>query len=395
MSALELPLRREAHEPPEVRGDGRDDVALLVATRHDLELVHARFRDLPRFLSAGDLLVVNASATLPAALDARLGRQRLQLWLSTPTPDGTWLVELRTGDRRPYPRAPAGALLELPGGVHAELVARFGGSDRLAVARFELAEPLEDYLRRHGRPIRYGYVPEPWPLEAYQTVFALEPGSAEMPSAGRPFTAELVTELVARGVLVAPVVLHTGVSSPEHGEPPFPERYHVPAATARLVNAVHGWNGRVIAVGTTVVRTLETVAAVDGTVSEGQGWTSLVVTPERGLRAIDGLLSGLHERESSHFALLEAAAGAELLEPLLHGRARARLPVARVRRPPPDPAVTRLVGINHVALEVGDVDEALTFYGRFFEFTLRGRLRRRRIHRHRRPVPRALGGPLG
>ena len=135
-----------------------------------------------------------------------------------------------------------------------------------------------------------------------------------MPSAGRPFTAELVTELVARGVLVAPVILHTGVSSLEHGEPPFPERYHVPAATARLVNAVHGWNGRVIAVGTTVVRALETVAAADGTVSEGQGWTSLVVTPERGLRAIDGLLSGLHERESSHLALLEAAAGAELLE---------------------------------------------------------------------------------
>ena len=135
-----------------------------------------------------------------------------------------------------------------------------------------------------------------------------------MPSAGRPFTAELVTELVVRGVLVAPVVLHTGVSSPELGEPPFPERYHVPAATARLVNAVHGWNGRVIAVGTTVVRALETVAAADGTVSEGQGWTSLVVTPERGLRAIDGLLSGLHERESSHLALLEAAAGAELLE---------------------------------------------------------------------------------
>ena len=314
MSALELPVRLEAHEPPEVRGEGRDDVALLVATRHDLALVHARFRDLPRFLSAGDLLVVNASATLPAALEARLGEQPLQLWLSTPAPDGTWLVELRTGDRRPYPRPPLGVRLELPGGAHAELVARFAGSDRLAVARFELAEPLEDYLRRHGQPIRYGYVPEPWPLEAYQTVFAREQGSAEMPSAGRPFTAELVTELVARGVLVAPVILHTGVSSLEHGEPPFPERYHVPAATARLVNAVHGWNGRVIAVGTTVVRALETVAAADGTVSEGQGWTSLVVTPERGLRAIDGLLSGLHERESSHLELLEAAAGPELVE---------------------------------------------------------------------------------
>jgi S-adenosylmethionine:tRNA ribosyltransferase-isomerase len=313
VSAVELSVRLEAHEPPEVRGEGRDDVALLVATRHDLALVHARFRDLPRFLSAGDLLVVNVSATLPAALETRLGEQPLQLWLSAPAPDGTWLVELRTGDRRAYPRPPLGVRLELPGGADAELVARFAGSDRLAVARFKLAEPLEDYLRRHGQPIRYGYVPEPWPLQAYQTVFAREQGSAEMPSAGRPFTAELVTELVARGVLVAPVILHTGVSSLEYGEPPFPERFHVPAATARLVNAVHGWNGRVIAVGTTVVRALETVAAADGTVSEGQGWTSLVVTPECGLRTIDGLLSGLHERESSHLELLEAAAGAELV----------------------------------------------------------------------------------
>jgi S-adenosylmethionine:tRNA ribosyltransferase-isomerase len=314
MSALELPLRLEAHEPPEVRGEGRDDVALLVATRHDLELVHARFRDIPRFLSAGDLLVVNTSATLAAALDARLGGKSLQLWISTPTPDGSWLVELRTSDRRPFPRPPLGARLDLPGGVHTELVARFAGSDRLSIARFELDEPLEDYLQRYGQPVRYGYVPEEWPLAAYQTVFAREPGSAEMASAGRPFTSELVTELVARGILLAPVTLHTGVSSPEHGERPHPERFHVPAATARLVNAVRGWNGRVIAVGTTVVRALETVAAADGTVSEGRGWTRLVVLPERGLRAIDGLLTGWHESASSHLELLEAAAGAELLE---------------------------------------------------------------------------------
>ena len=314
MSALELPLRLEAHEPPEVRGESRDDVALLVATRHDLELVHTRFRELPRFLSAGDLLVVNVSATLAAALDARLDGQPLQLWLSTPTPDGTWLVELRTSDRRPFPRPPLGARVDLPGGVHAELVARFAGSDRLSVARFELDEPLENYLRRHGQPVRYGYVPEQWPLAAYQTVFAREPGSVEMASAGRPFTTELVTELVAGGIFVTPVILHTGVSSPERGEPPYPERFHVPAATARLVNAVRGWNGRVVAVGTTVVRALETVAAADGAVSEGRGWTSLVVTPERGLRAIDGLLTGWHESESSHLELLEAVAGAELLE---------------------------------------------------------------------------------
>ncbi|MET1009576.1 MAG: S-adenosylmethionine:tRNA ribosyltransferase-isomerase [Gaiellaceae bacterium] len=313
MSALASPVRQEAHEPPEARGLGRDDVAMLVATRHDLELVHARFRELPRFLSDGDLFVVNTSATLPAALKARLGDEQVQLWLSTPEPDGTWLVELRTGEQARYPRQPLGARLDLPGGGQAELLASFVGSERLLVARLELDEPLEGYLRRHGRPIRYRYVPEPWPLEAYQTVFALQSGSAEMPSAGRPFTSELVTELVTRGVLVAPVTLHTGVSSLEQGEPAFPERFQVPSATARLVNAVHAWNGRVIAVGTTVVRALETVAAADGTVSGGRGWTSLVVTPERGLLTIDGLLTGWHEPKSSHLQLLEAAAGVELL----------------------------------------------------------------------------------
>jgi S-adenosylmethionine:tRNA ribosyltransferase-isomerase len=314
VSALAPTVRLEAHEPPEARGVDRADVAMLVATRHDLALAHARFRDLPRLLSAGDLLVVNTSATLPAALDARLGEQQLQLWVSTPAADGTWLVELRTNDRAPYPDPPVGARLELPGCAHAELLAPFGRSHRLLRARIERDSSLEDYLRLHGQPIRYGYVPDPWPLESYQTVFALQPGSAEMPSAGRPFTAPLVTELVARGVLVAPVTLHTGVSSLERGESPLPERFCVPGATARLVNAVHGWNGRVIAVGTTVARALETVAAADGTVSEGRGWTSLVITPQRGIRTVDGLLTGWHEPESSHLELLEAAAGHELLE---------------------------------------------------------------------------------
>ena len=314
MSAAEIPVRLEAHEPPEVRGEGRDDVALLVSSRRDAELRHTRFRELPRFLAAGDLLVVNASATLPAALAARLGGEPVQVRLSTEQPGGLWLVEVRTADGQPRPLPPDRSRLELDGGGHVELLARFAGSGRLAIACLDLDSPLEEYLCRHGRAIRYGYVHEPWPISAYQTVFATEPGSAEMPSAGRPFTAELVTRLVSSGVLVAPIVLHTGLSSPERGEPPYPERYRVPATTAALVNAVHGWGGRVIAVGTTVVRALETVADTDGTVSEGQGWTGLVVTPERGVWAVDGLLTGLHEAESSHLQMLEAVTGAELLD---------------------------------------------------------------------------------
>jgi S-adenosylmethionine:tRNA ribosyltransferase-isomerase len=314
VSALpDVPVRLEAHEPPEERGDGRDDVAMLVATRADGALEHVRFRDLPRFLRAGDLLVVNTSATLPAALDGRIGGRTVTLHLSSPAPDGHWVVELRDGFDRLRP-PPAGTRVELPAGAHADLLAPYARGDRLAVARLELGAPLEDYLRRHGRPIRYRHAPELRPLDAYQTIFAREPGSAEMPSAARPFTPELVTELVSRGVLIAPLTLHAGVSSPERGETPQPERYRVPETTARLVNVVHLWGGRVIAVGTTVVRALESVAEPDGAVAAGDGWTSLVVTPERGLRAVDGLLTGWHEPEASHLQMLEAAAGTDLLD---------------------------------------------------------------------------------
>jgi len=202
----------------------------------------------------------------------------------------------------------------LAGGVELEIVAPYASGARLQLARVRAGEPIPAYLARHGEPIRYGYVSDPWPLEAYQTAYATVPGSAEMPSAGRPFTPELITALVAAGVLIAPLTLHTGVSSPERHETPYPEPYEVPEVTARLVRAVRSWGGRVIAVGTTVVRALETVADPDGTVRAGKGWTGLIVTPEGGVSAVDGLLTGWHEPEASHFHMLEAVAGAELLE---------------------------------------------------------------------------------
>ena len=315
MSAVPLESRplREAHEPPEERGAGRDDVALLVARRSG-GLTHARFRDLPDHLAAGDLIVVNTSGTLPAALGARLDGRPLELRLSTPAGGWDWVVELRTGDGEPFGRPPLGARLELAGGGVAHLLSAWHGSPRLAVARLELPGPVDAHLARHGRPVRYGYVPREWPIEAYQTVFAREPGSAEMPSAGRPFTDRMVTDLVTAGVLIAPITLHTGLSSPERGEPPTAERFRVPAATAQLVNHVHAQGGHVVAVGTTVIRALETAAGEDGRVGPGGGWTRLVITPERGLRAVDGLLTGWHEPESSHLDMLEAAAGRELIE---------------------------------------------------------------------------------
>ncbi len=315
--AFELPPRLEAHEPPEARGLPRDGVRLLVASRSTGLIVHSRFDELPSFLAPGDLLVVNTSATLPAAVPARRrDGQELELRLSTPSPDDApnlWVVELRLGETS-FGGASAGEELELPAGGRARLLARYAGSGRLWLARLELPAPVERYLERHGHPIRYRYLDRAWPLEAYQTAFALEPGSAEMPSAGRPLTGELVARLAASGVLVAPVTLHTGVSSPERHEPPYPERYRVPEETARLVDGVHAWGGRVVAVGTTAVRALETVALPDGSLEAGAGWTNLVVTPQRGLRAVDGLLTGWHEPEASHLQLLRAAAGDELLE---------------------------------------------------------------------------------
>jgi S-adenosylmethionine:tRNA ribosyltransferase-isomerase len=312
-----LPPELEAPAPPEARGLTRDAVRMMVARRGSGEIVHTTFGELPRFLAEGDLVVVNVSGTMAAELDCRdaAGRE-LQLHLSTELPDGGWAVELRRGGE-PWLAAEAGSPLSLPGGAGAQLVAPYAAhplGTRLWVASLHLPEPVHRYLARHGRPIRYGYVRGSWPLAAYQNVYALEPGSAEMPSAGRPFTPEVVTRLVARGVGVAPILLHTGVASLEAWEPPYPERYRVSRFTAERVNAARAAGGRVVAVGTTVVRALESVVGADGLVQPGCGWTDTVVTPDRAVRSVDGLLTGWHEPEASHLAMLEAIAGRALLE---------------------------------------------------------------------------------
>jgi S-adenosylmethionine:tRNA ribosyltransferase-isomerase len=304
-----LPAEREAHDPPEARGIARDGVRMLVSRGSSGEISRHGFRDLPGLLLPGDLLVVNNTGTLPAQVRTAGG---LAVHFSTPLPDGAWLVELRQiKDKTTIPNGPGhpGQAICLPAGAVLTLERPVGA--RLWRARLSVA--VVPYLLRHGAPIRYSYVRRDWPLSAYQTVFARLPGSAEMPSASRPFTGSVVTALAARGVLIAPVTLHTGVSSLEAGEDPYPEPYDVPPATARLVNHVRAAGGRVIAAGTTVVRALETAADQDGFVAPSAGWTSHVVTPQTGVRAVDGLLTGLHEPRSSHLRMLAAFAGAELL----------------------------------------------------------------------------------
>ncbi|MFE7337736.1 S-adenosylmethionine:tRNA ribosyltransferase-isomerase [Streptomyces griseus] len=437
-----MPDDLSARVPAEQRGAGRDDVRLLVSRGRAVS--HRAFRELPGELRAGDVLVVNTSMTLPAAVNGRVGGERVVVHFSTRGADGRWAVELRapgaagvTGSR---PGGPAGAVVRLPGGRTLVIEEPLGpasgarlwwarvpepmsgsgpgsasaprpewrptsvserdsmpesgsgpeagsesrpewramsvpeqdpvpeaGSEPGAEAesarglvpeaepvhgpvpesgaahglvpeekaakamrvpeatakavRGPVSVPVPDsvpeFLRRYGRPIRYGYAERDQPLSAYRTVFAAPSpdgsGSAEMPSAARPFTAELVAELVRRGVLFAPLSLHTGVASAEAHEPPYPERFSVPAATAWLVNAVRTAGGRVIAVGTTAVRALESAAGADGVVRPVAGWTDLVVTPRRGVRVVDGLLTGLHEPRASHLLMLEAVAGREAL----------------------------------------------------------------------------------
>jgi S-adenosylmethionine:tRNA ribosyltransferase-isomerase len=306
-----LPPGSEAAEPPEARGIARDGVRMLVSRRRTGEISHHAFADLPGLLLPGDLLVVNTSATIPAAVTVA---NDLSVHFSTPLPDGSWLAELRAASghaTRPYPGGAAGQQLTLPGGAVLTLSARVTGR----LWRVRLSTAVVPYLLRHGRFIHYSYVERDWPAQAYQTVFATTPGSAEMPSASRPFTPEMVTKLVARGVMIAPLTLHTGVSSLEGDEEPYPEPFDVPPVTTRLVTTARLAGGRVIAAGTTVVRALESAArgSADGELAATSGWTHHVVTPETGAQVVDGLLTGLHEPRSSHLRMLSAFAEAGLL----------------------------------------------------------------------------------
>jgi S-adenosylmethionine:tRNA ribosyltransferase-isomerase len=343
-------MRLAASQPPEARGLSRDGVRLLVATPDGI--VHARFGDLPRFLAAGDLLVVNTSGTFAAAVDGRRGDGRpVVVHFSSPLDEGTpwagrpdgrssgkrdvgertpggpagegtpgetqWLVELRENAAAtgPVTDAAPGETLTLPDGGSLTLLRRYPGPTaiRMWAASVAVRGAPGAFLARHGRPIRYSYVPDPWPLSAYQAVFARSPGSAEMPSAGRPFTTDLMTDLITAGVVVAPITLHAGVASLEAGEPPLPERFTVPEPTAQLVNLTRAEGRRVVAVGTTCTRALESAAGPGGTVRARHGWTDLVLGAGHPARVVTGLVTGWHDPEASHLALLEAVAGAGLV----------------------------------------------------------------------------------
>ena len=355
---FDRPPTSDATEPPEAHGVARDGVKLLVAQPSGIS--HARFADLVGHLRPGDLLVVNNSATLPAAVDASRSGQPITVHFSTPRDDHIWVVELRpaTATTGHLPDIRAGERIELPDGAALVVVSSYPESGvsggRLWTARLAIDGDVMSYLARHGRPIRYFYVPRQWPLSDYQTVFARKPGSAEMASAARPFSTELVTSLVASGITVAPITLHAGVSSAEAAEPPVPELFDVPLTTARLVNMTHATGGRVVAVGTTVTRALESAATIDGVVHAADGWTDLVLGPNRPVRVVDGLITGWHDAGASHLSLLEAVAGADLVvtayqEAVEHGYlwhefgdSALFLPELRTHVTPLEPAISSL-----------------------------------------------------
>lgn len=304
-----LPPELEAIEPPERRGLRRDEVRLLVSYRGLDTMVHARFDQLPDFLCPGDLVVANDSGTLPAEVTAsRPDGTPFPLRFSSALQTHLWIVEPR------QMVVGAGETATLPEGGRAHFIGAYSGSRRLWIARIDLPTPVVPYLLKWGRPIRYSYVPAAWPLEMYQTVYHGELGSAEMPSAGRPFTRDVIERLAQRGIDFATLTLHTGVSSLESHEAPYEEWYRIPPETARAVNMRRETHERVIAVGTTVVRALESAASEDGTVRAGQGWTDLIITPGRGVRAVDALLTGFHEPQATHLAMLEAIASRRHLE---------------------------------------------------------------------------------
>ena len=313
-----LPPELEATRPPEARGVTRDAVRMMVARRHAGTVEHSTFSEIPRFFAEGDLIVVNTSGTLAAELQGvDPNGVALQIHLSTQLPANLWTVELRRrrcaglhghGRATPSPWPPAAGSISsrrthtIPKGC--------GCGWPPCRRRCPCSRSWPSTANRSATATSRGR----WPITMYQNVYATEPGSAEMPSAGRPFTPEVLTRLAARGVGVVPIVLHTGVASLEASEPPYPEHYRVSAATAHRINDTRREGGTVVAVGTTVVRALETVVDLRGHVHAGSGWTETVITPDRVVRSVDGLLTGWHEPEASHLAMLEAVAGRPLVE---------------------------------------------------------------------------------
>lgn len=321
--AFDLPYQLECAKPTEKRGIRRDEVRLMVSHYNSDQVFHTDFYKLDQFMQAGDVLIVNTSGTLKAALEGFLADgKKVRIHFSTQISLDRWVIEIREvteGSTRRYTGSKLGEVIALKNGGSLKLTNSYYEHKRdehlqLWHAQLHLPIPLEEYLDLYGQPIRYQYIKESYPQSYYQTIFAQEMGSAEMPSAGRPFTHELITRLVTKGVQIAPILLHTGVASLEVDERPYEEYFRVTQSTADLVNWARERGKRIIAIGTTAIRAIESATNEEGEVVAREGWTDVFITPERGLAVVDGLLTGFHEPKASHLLMLETLTGAAHLD---------------------------------------------------------------------------------
>ncbi len=297
---------------------------LLSISRTDGAVFHARLDDLPARLRSGDLLVVNDVATLPASQPALLpSGQRGEVRLTRAYDDGRRWQAILFGDgdwrtpteKRPAPeRVTVGARLVVAG-LPARVTAVSARHERLI--DLELDGDLDriwQAIYQKGRAVQYAHVPQPLPLWSVQTPFAARPWAVEAPSASLPLDWELLSRLHAAGVGLASVSHGAGLSSTGDAALdaalPLPERFEVPASTQTALTAARARGGRIVAAGTSVVRALESHALLGGDAKE----TDLLIGPGHRLRAVDGILTGMHEPTASHFLLLRAFASQPILD---------------------------------------------------------------------------------
>jgi len=320
---FQLPKILECSSPTEVRNLKRDEVKLMVSERHNDKITHTQFSNIDHFLTKNNVLVVNTSGTINAALKTTLpNNEDGRIHLSTQISKNEWIAEIRkVVDNKTvrYTDIEENQILSIPNNHHIKIVSPFYDENRnkqhlqLWKISFFGIDNMDEYLNKYGQAIAYSTVDVEYPQSYYQTVFAKEMGSSEMPSAGRAFTPYLIEKLKAKGVKIVPILLHTGVSSLEANEKPYPEYFEVSKETANALNEYTLQGKRIIAVGTTAIRAVESATNKKGKVQAQKGWTNLFITPANGIKIIDGMLTGFHEPKASHLLMMQALATTEHL----------------------------------------------------------------------------------
>ncbi|MGR3766230.1 S-adenosylmethionine:tRNA ribosyltransferase-isomerase [Rossellomorea sp. NS-SX7] len=304
-AVFSIPEQLNASTPIELTGKNRDEVKLMVLNRKTGACIHSHFDQLPAHLKKGDVLVVNNSRTIPASLQGKQGNRQVEVRLSRKVSSNEWdalILGCMYDTRLP---------ISFGDGVKAVMTGKGSENPLIRLAFNVEGAVFYDFLYREGQPVRYEYIDTPWPLDKYQTVYGSVPGSVEMASAGRAFSWKLISQLRAEGIEVVCLQLHAGLSyyGDDHWPTPtnHPEEYHLPEETVESIRRAKMNGNRVIAVGTTVVRALETVARDHvGELIAASGVTDLYITKESPLRVVDGLITGLHEPQASHLDLLRA-----------------------------------------------------------------------------------------